>query len=334
MSNSISDTFQALIVDVANDGAYIRRIGTRHVDELPPGEVLVRVVYSSINYKDALSATGHPGVTRHYPHTPGIDAAGTIEATECGTWRVGDEVIVTGFDLGMNTPGGLGERIRIPADWVIRRPEALSLKMCMQLGTAGFTAALAVHRMQQAGLSDAGDVVVTGATGGVGQCAVALLGQIGYRVSAVTGKADQESQLTDLGAFEVIARDDFTALGSPPMAKARWVGGIDTLGGPALNAMLKSAVRGGVVASCGLAASPNLETNVYPFILRGVSLLGIDSAETPITLKSYLWNRLAADWKIDRLEQITHEVNLEGVEAVIRSILEGTHQGRTVVRVS
>jgi len=276
MQNITPDRFQALIVEAADDGRFTRRIGTRRVADLPPGEVLIRVRFSSLNYKDALSATGHGGVTRHYPHTPGIDAAGVVEQSTDGAWSPGDEVLVTGFDLGMNTSGGLGDFIRVPAGWVVKKPKTLSLRACMMLGTAGFTAALSFHRMRQHGLDTTGKIVVSGATGGVGQCAVALLAQAGYRVCAVTGKPDRHAALVRLGATEVIDRDTFNGLGEKPMAHARWIGGIDVVGGLTLDAMLKSTARGGVVAACGLAASAKVHTTVYPFILRGVSLVGID----------------------------------------------------------
>ena len=326
------ESFSALIVEEETPGQFIRRIGTRRIEDLPDGDVLVRVHYSSVNYKDALSATGHAGVTRRYPHTPGIDAAGVVISSRDPAWQAGDEIIVTGFDLGMNTPGGLGAVIRVPATWIVRKPDTLSLRACMMLGTAGFTAALALDRMQRHGLAASGEVVVTGATGGVGQCAVALLAGQGYRVTAVTGKSGQEEALKRLGAIEVIDRKDFNAMGQRPIAHARWTGGVDTVGGEALDAMLKSAALGGVVAACGLAATADLNTNVYPFILRGVSLIGIDSAETPVQTKARLWSLLAGPWRIERLDAIAREVSLNEVGAVVRSILNGTHRGRTVVR--
>ncbi len=324
--------FRALIVEQGEAGAFQRRIGTRRTDDLPPGDVLIRVAFSSVNYKDALSATGHPGVTQQFPHTPGIDAAGVVAESRDPNWRPGDEVIVTGFDLGMNTPGGLGGFVRVPAGWVVGKPDGMSLKHCMMLGTAGFTAALALDRMLHAGLPPQSEVVISGATGGVGQCAVALLAQLGYRVTAITGKADAHDMLTALGAAAVIGRDAFLALDARPMARAQWAGGIDNVGGPMLSAMLKSMARRGRVASCGLAASPELNTNVYPFILRGATLLGVDSAETPVETKARLWERLATEWKIGHLETIAHETDLEGVESVITDVLSGTHRGRTVVR--
>ena len=332
MDRPAIDTYEALIVEAVDGGKFVRRIGTRRVDDLPPGDVLVRVRYSSINYKDALSATGNTGVTRRYPHTPGIDAAGVVEASNTAVWSQGDEVLVTGFDLGMNTPGGLGGFIRVPAAWIIKKPDTLTLRACMMLGTAGFTAALALHQMQAHGLADTGEIVVSGATGGVGQCAVALFARRGYDVCAVTGKLDQHECLVRLGATEVIERSKFNANGRGAMAPSRWSGGIDTVGGPTLDAMLKSTARAGVVAGCGLAATAELKTNVYPFILRGVSLVGIDSAQTSIETRRYLWSMLATQWRIDCLEAIAQEIDLCDVDTTIASILAGTHRGRTIVR--
>jgi putative YhdH/YhfP family quinone oxidoreductase len=290
------------------------------------------VHYSSINFKDALSATGNPGVTRKFPHTPGIDAAGEVVQCDSGAFAVGDKVIVTSYDLGMNTDGGYGEYIRVPAQWALKLPAGLSLRESMIYGTAGLTAALSVLRLEQGGVKpDDGDILVIGATGGVGSLAVAILAKGGYRVVAATGKPDQAQFLTDLGAAEIISRDELLAGSERPMMKERWAGAIDVAGGEPLAAAIKSTRYGGVVTCCGLVASPELHINVFPFILRGVSLIGIDSAQCPMAYRSQTWARLASDWKLDNLEQAVTEVTLEGLEEKISAMLKGQLRGRTLV---
>ena len=324
--------FRALQVDEQPDGTFRRSIVTRTTDELPPGEVLVRVLFSSLNYKDALSATGNKGVTRKYPHTPGIDAAGIVEESQSPEFGPGDAVVVIGYDLGMNTPGGYGEFIRVPAGWVAKLPPQLAAYESMMLGTAGFTAAMAVEALQwHEVMSQQGEILVTGATGGVGSIAVALLSQLGYDVVAATGKLQETSFLQALGAKTVIHREELVDSSSKPLLRERWAGVVDTVGGPLLSSAIKAVRMGGSVAVCGNVASPRLETTVFPFILRGINLLGIDSANYPIDRRRALWQRLAGEWRIEILESLAREVPLNQLDREIDRILQGKLAGRIVV---
>jgi putative YhdH/YhfP family quinone oxidoreductase len=295
--------------------------------------MLVRVRYSSLNFKDALSATGHPGVTRQFPHTPGIDAAGEVVVCEDGSYIPGDKVIVTGYDLGMETDGGWGEYIRIPAEWAVRLPAGLSLRDAMVVGTAGFTAALSVVKLVQAGVTPSdGEILVTGATGGVGSIAVSILSRAGYRVVAATGKTSDEAFLRSLGATAVITREEVLAGSERPMMKERWGGVVDVVGGETLMAALKATRYGGVVTCCGLVGSTDLPMNVYPFILRGVSLLGVESVKCPAHARVQAWERLAGVWKPEHLSDLVTEVTLEGLEEKIQAILHGGIRGRVIVK--
>lgn len=324
--------FKALIVEKGEENEFVREIRERSIDDLPPGNLVVRVRYSSLNYKDALSATGHPGVTRQFPHTPGIDAAGEVVSCENGAFAPGEKVIITGYDLGMETDGGWGQYIRIPSDWAVRLPLGLTLREGMVLGTAGFTAALSVLKLEQAGVTPSdGDVLVTGATGGVGSIAVSILARAGYRVVAATGKTSDEGFLRQLGAAEVIPREQVTAGSNRPMMKERWAGVVDVVGGETLTAAVKSTRYGGAVTCCGLVGSIDLTLNVYPFILRGVSLIGIDSVQCPADIRLQVWEKLAGEWKPEQLAEMVTEVSLEGVEESIRAILKGGIRGRVVV---
>ena len=326
-------TFKALVVEKCADKTFVREIRQRSLADLPEGDLLVRVHYSSLNYKDALSATGHPGVTRQFPHTPGIDAAGEVVWCGSGMFVAGEQVIVTGYDLGMETDGGWGGYIRIPSAWAVRLPAGLTLRESMALGTAGFTAALSVQKLAQAGVKPAdGEVLVTGATGGVGSIAVAILARAGYQVVAATGKLADEAFLRHLGAAEVIAREQVTAGADRPMMKERWAGAVDVVGGETLAAILKSTRHGGAVTCCGLVGSTDLPMNVYPFILRGVSLIGIDSVNCPDDTRRQVWEKLAGDWKPERLEEMVTEVSLQGLEEKIPAILAGQVRGRVVVK--
>ncbi len=325
------ETFTALIVEQPEPKKFTRRIGQRKLSELPEGELLVKVHYSSLNFKDALSATGNPGVTRNFPHTPGIDAAGEVVECAGGAFAPGDKVIVTSYDLGMETDGGFGQYIRVPAKWAVKLPAGLSLRESMILGTAGFTAGLSVLRLAEKVKPGDGDILVTGATGGVGSLAVDILAKAGYRVVAATGKASEADFLKKLGAAEVIGREEVTAGAEKPMMKTRWAGVVDAVGGDILAAAIKATRYGGVVTCCGLVASPELNINVFPFILRGVSLVGIDSAECPMEPRRQVWEKLAGPWKLANLETTATEVTLAGLEKKIAAILKGQIRGRTLV---
>jgi putative YhdH/YhfP family quinone oxidoreductase len=325
-------TFTAMLVEESEPKKFNRKIITRSLDELPAGELLIKVHYSSLNYKDALSATGRPGVTKKYPHTPGIDAAGEVVECTDGSFRPGEQVIVTGFDLGMGTVGGFGQYIRVPSAWAVRLPAGLSLKESMEVGTAGFTAGLSVWKLAGAGVApEAGDILVTGATGGVGSLAVAILAKAGYRVVAATGKATEADYLQRLGAAEVISREQALEGSERPLGKERWAGVVDCVGGEMLATAIKATRYGGAVTCCGLVGSPELPLNVYPFILRGVSLHGIDSAQCPMGPRQQVWQKLAGDWKPRELAAAAEECTLQELEPRIHAILAGKHRGRTVV---
>lgn len=324
--------FQALVISEQADGSFTSQISTRDIADLPAGEVLVRVQYSSLNYKDALSASGNRGVTQHYPHTPGIDAAGIVEQSSVGEFAAGDEVIVTGYDLGMNTSGGFAQYIRVPAAWLLKRPQGLSLREAMLLGTAGLTAALCVDKLEQAGLTvDAGPVLVTGATGGVGSIAVALLASLGYQVVAASGKPEQSEFLLALGATQVVSRSSLEAGTAKPMLKPQWSAAVDTVGGDILFNVVKSLQYGGSVACCGLTAGVGFNANVLPFILRGVNLLGVDSVELPLVVKASMWDKLSLQWKLNNLDAVAHEVSLAELPAAIEQMLAAKATGRVLV---
>ncbi|MGE6995501.1 YhdH/YhfP family quinone oxidoreductase [Pseudomonas sp. NPDC047961] len=316
-----------------NGGRFETCLIERDTDELSAGEVLIRVSYSSLNYKDALSASGNRGVTRNFPHTPGIDAAGTVAESSVADFSVGDEVIVTGYDLGMNTAGGFGQFIRVPAAWVIKRPVGLSLREAMALGTAGLTAALCIDKLEQAGLepTDA-PILVTGATGGVGSIAIALLSRLGYKVAAVTGKAEQGDFLRKLGATQIVERSALQAGTEKPLLKEQWAGAVDTVGGDILFNVVKSLQRGASVACCGLTAGTNFQANVLPFILRGVNLLGVDSVEIPLVVKASMWDKLSVQWKLPNLDDLVQEISLEQLPEAIERTLAGQQTGRMLVR--
>ena len=325
-------TFQALLVEKSEDKTFSRSVVERHVDELPEGALLVKVKYSSLNYKDALSASGNPGVSRNFPHTPGIDAAGTVVSCDDNAFNAGDDVIITGYDLGMNTSGGFAEYIRIPSSWAVAKPDGLSLKEAMVLGTAGFTAGLSVQGLVENNVTpEDGEILVTGATGCVGSVAVALLAQAGFSVVGCTGKDSQADFLMSLGASRVINRDSLLENKERPMLKEQYAGVVDTVGGEFLAQAIKSTQYGGVVTCCGLTASAQLDVSVFPFILRGVSLLGIDSVQCPMPPRVKLWDKLAGDWKLNQLEALTTEVGLSQLDEKIDAILKGQLSGRTLV---
>jgi len=325
-------SFKALWIS-KSENAFSRQIIERNTNDLPKGELLIRVQYSSLNYKDALSASGHAGVTKHYPHTPGIDAAGVVVQSQAVDFAEGDEVIVTGYDLGMNTAGGFGQYIRIPAGWAVKRPAGLTLRQSMCLGTAGLTAALCLDKLQQAGVKpENGPVLVTGASGGVGSIAVALLAGQGYQVAAVTGKSAQEAFLKDLGAQQILPRSALQEGAGKPLLKEQWAGAVDCVGGDILFNLIKSLRYGGSVACCGLTAGVGFNATVLPFILRAVNLLGVDSVEQPLAYKSAIWQRLAGQWQLPNLDKPVREVPLDALSDEIDKILVAQQVGRVLVR--
>jgi acrylyl-CoA reductase (NADPH) len=331
----IPNTFKALVVTEMQANQFVRSIEEKNINSLPNGNVLVEVLYSSLNYKDMLSATGNRGVTRHYPHTPGIDAAGIVAESTDHFFKAGDKVIVTSYDLGMNTPGGFGQYIRVPSEWVVAQPEGLSAKDAMSYGTAGFTAALSLWHLISSGVApDRGDILVSGATGGVGSVAVSILSKLGYHVVAINGSQDRTAFLTQIGAAEVISKEEARDMSGRPLLKSRWAGSIDTVGGDILATTIKSAKPGAAITICGNVASPELPLNVFPFILRGVKLIGINSQNCPMSIRKVIWEKLASEWKIEVLKTITTEATLAELDAKIELMREKRHIGRTLIKMT
>ena len=325
-------TYRAMVVEEKGDKEFSRKIVERRIDQLPDGEVLIKVSWSSLNYKDALSASGNRGVTKKYPHTPGIDASGVVEESSSSSFHPGDQVLVTSYDLGMNTPGGFAEYVRVPAAWVVPLPSGLDLRESMIFGTAGFTAGMSVFALSQRIAPDAGPVLVTGATGGVGSMALAMLSKLGYSVAAVSGKPEAVEFLTRLGAKRILTRTEAAEGCGRPLLKGVWAGVVDTVGGDILVAALKSTDLQGIVTCCGNVASPELPINVFPFILRGVSLMGIDSQNCPMVHRKQVWGKLASEWKPSQLNDLGREVSLEGLGREFELILKGGQVGRVIVR--
>src|SRR5579883_539775 len=292
---SLPSSFRAFVVD-NKDGQFSAGIRELSPDDLPQGEVTIRVAYSCVNYKDGLAAIPDGRVVRSYPMVPGVDLAGTVVASSDNRFRAGDEVLVTGYDLGVAHFGGYAEYARVPADWVVALPQGLSMREAMAIGTAGLTAAISIQRLEENGLRPAnGPVLVSGATGGVGSTAVSMLAGLGYQVAGSTGKAEEHDFLRALGASEVLSRDEVSAQSNRPLERERWAAGVDPVGGDTLAYMLRTTKYGGAVASSGLTGGSALHTTVMPFILRGVSLLGIESVFYPIEARRRLWQRLAGD---------------------------------------
>ncbi|OKY75169.1 MAG: oxidoreductase [Desulfobulbaceae bacterium DB1] len=327
------EIFHALVAREEPDNVFTRRIEERKISDLPDHDVLIKVHFSSLNYKDALSASGNKGVTRRYPHTPGIDAAGTVVASRSDRVKPGDDVIVTSFDLGTKIPGGFGQYIRVPAEWIVPLPEGLSLFEAMVFGTAGFTAAQSVLKIVEHGVQTKdGKILVSGATGGVGSISVAILAKLGYEVAAVTGKSEEHDLLRRLGARHILSRQEATDTTNRLLLREKWAASIDTVGGEILATTIKSTRYGGIVTCCGNVASPALPTSVYPFILRGVTLSGIDSATCPFPIRCNVWSKLAGEWKLNLPREAVKVVGLELLDKEIESILRGKTAGRIVVR--
>ncbi len=314
------------------EGRVVGRFVELGLDDLDPGEVVIRTHYSSVNYKDALAATGAGRIIRRYPCVGGIDVAGEVEVSADARFRPGDEVLVTGYDMGVAHDGGYAEYVRVPANWVVPLPVNLSLFDAMALGTAGFTAALAIHRLEQNELSpDKGKVLVTGASGGVGSLAIMMLAQLGYHVVALTGKAEQQDYLKALGAREILLRSTLELDSQRPLEKAQWAGALDAVGGNVLAWLTRTVQQDGAIASYGNAAGIELHTTVFPFILRGVKLLGVDSAATQMSLRKQVWQRLAGALYPQGLERIVQTVPFDALPGAFGKMLHGGAHGRTVV---
>ena len=315
------------------DGKSSGRFVDLTLDDLDPGEVVIKAHYSGVNYKDALAATGAGKVIRRFPCVGGIDVSGTVASSSDARFKAGDQVLVTGYDMGVAHDGGYAEYVRVPADWVVMLPQGLSLFDAMALGTAGFTAGLSVHRLEQNELRpESGKVIVTGATGGVSSLAIQMMSQLGYRVVALTGKDSEHDYLKSLGAAEILSRKDLQ-MGTRPLEKALWAGALDSVGGETLAWLTRTMQQNGAIASYGNAGGIELHTTVLPFILRGVRLLGVDSAATAMPLRHQIWQRLATDLYPKLLEKVAHRVPLKELPQVFPLLLQGKQRGRAVVEI-
>jgi len=329
-------TYQALTVDWQG-GSLRSDIREYSMADLPNGEVTIRVSYSGINYKDGLSTIPEAGIVSQYPHIPGIDLAGVVVDSSDPAFNEGDEVLITGYGLGASHPGGFSQYARVPAAWVVPMPAGLTAKTAMAIGTAGFTAALSVDRMEANGLKPGqGPVLVSGATGGVGSWAVYMLAKSGYEVTASTRKSAEIEYLKALGASDIISPSELEALEAKPINRERWAGAVDPVGGPFLTHILGSVRYGGSVTLSGFTGGAELASTVYPFILRGVNLLGIDSVLCPMEVRRKIWNRIAAEWKPNEalLDSIVHEISLSDLPDAIAKVLQGRMRGRSIVAMS
>jgi putative YhdH/YhfP family quinone oxidoreductase len=331
MKQNIS-TYKAYRIENSGN-SYKGSVKNMELGTLAKDEILVKVHYSSLNYKDALSASGNKGVTRNYPHTPGIDAVGIIEKTNNNSLKVGEEVIVTSYDLGMNTNGGFAEYIQVPAEWAVKLPEKLSMKEAMIFGTAGLTAGMSILRLTELIKPEDGKIAVSGATGGVGALSISILNKLGYYVVAITGKTTEHEYLTHLGAKEIIFRNEIENLDKKPLLKPLFAGAIDTVGGVILENIIKSTNAMGVVTCCGNVASPKIDLTVFPFILRGVALIGIDSQNYPMKYRAKVWDKLACEWKPNALNDSYSEVKLKDIQPKIELMLKGKLKGRTIISI-
>ncbi|WP_298494735.1 YhdH/YhfP family quinone oxidoreductase [uncultured Algibacter sp.] len=326
-------TFKAFRVEENNEN-FIGSVKEIEFNPLNKNEILIEVYYSSLNYKDALSASGNKGVTRNYPHTPGIDAVGIVKQSNSDLVKVGEKVIVTSYDLGMNTDGGFAEYIKVPSDWVVKLPENLTMKEAMIFGTAGLTAGMSVLRLTELIKPEDGKIVVSGATGGVGALSVSILSKLGYHVVAITGKETESAYLKNLGAKDIMFRNDIENFDKKPLLKPLFAGAIDTVGGVILENIIKSTNATGVITCCGNVASPKLDLTVFPFILRGITLIGIDSQNYPMAYRTKVWDKLANNWKPKQLNNTCHEIKLEDVKQKIELMLKGQLKGRTIIKIT
>lgn len=323
--------FQAFVVDRKGDEV-VSEVKRVRLDQLPEGDVLIRTAYSSVNYKDALACIPDGKIAKAYPHIPGIDAAGIVVESRTDKFQPGDAVVVTGYELGVSRHGGYSEYVRVPAEWVVPLPAGLTLKEAMTFGTAGLTAALSVWELVNHGVRPGGGpVLVTGASGGVGSLSAAILAKLGYEVTASTGKHEVHPDLLDMGVSEVISREAVWEGGGRPLLKQRWAAAVDCVGGRTLAAVLSQIRYGGAVAACGLTGGAELATTVYPFILRGVRLIGIDSVFVGMEHRKRMWDLLASEYKPAVLERISREISLHDIGHAVQELLQGRARGRTVV---
>ncbi len=314
-----------------NDGVFSSSIKELEIPEPSDGELLVSVSFSSLNYKDALCAKGVKGVAAFYPFVPGIDAVGTVAKSKSDKFKEGDKVICSGYKLGMNVNGGFGSCICVPSDWVVSLPASMSEFEAMSYGVAGLTSAACIKSILDKGVIDTLPIVVSGVTGGVGSVAAGILNKIGFSVTAITGKSSEEGFLKQIGCEQILNRDEFLEGGVRPLDKTAFGGGVDTVGGDILAKILSQTAQKGSIACCGNVAGASFQSSVFPFILRGISLLGIDSAESSIELKKYLWEMLAGEWKLDLSEQ-TKTIQVNELDSEIDKILDGLQIGRVVIK--
>ena len=331
-SLQIKTTYTAFVV-TEEDGSFHHSIRQLKRVDLPDHDLLVKVHYSSLNYKDMLSASGNKAVTSQYPFTPGIDASGIVLSSKSPRFKTGDKVIVTSYDLGMNTPGGFGEYISVPSAWALHLPEAISLKESMMAGTSGLTAAIGIKKLVNHQLKpEDGRVAVTGATGAVGSFAVSLFAHLGFKCDAITGKSDQHTFLNSIGADRIIDRFSLCKEELKPLNKSRWVGAIDTVGGSMLDRIIRQISHNGIVACCGNVLGDTFETSIYPFILRGVSLMGIDSGIALMEDRLKIWSLLSSEWKMPVLNDLCRTIELQDLSAEIHMMKEGKQIGKVVIR--
>jgi len=331
----MSTSFRAFVVNKTGD-SFTSGLKELTAADLPAGEVLIKVAYSSVNYKDGLASIPEGKIVRSYPFVPGVDLSGVVVESGDPRFKPGDEVLATSYEIGVSHYGGYSEYARVKADWVVPLPAGLTFKEAMALGTAGFTAALAVHQLEKNGLKPQnGPVLVTGASGGLGSIAISILSSLGYTVSASTGKSSEHDYLQKLGASDFLDRQETSAESNRPLEKERWAGSVDSVGGSTLAYLIRTTRYAGSIASCGNTGGPNFSTTVFPFILRGINLLGIESVNCPMELRRELWQHLASDYKPRHLlDTIAHEVSLEDLPQALANILKGGTRGRTIVKVS
>ncbi len=327
-------SFKALVVEEQETGEFVAGIKTRQVSDLPQGELLIRVAFSGLNYKDALSAVGNKGITRRYPHTPGIDAAGVVVESLTDSFKAGDEVVVTGYDLGMNTSGGFSEYISVPSAWAVRKPQNLSLRDCMIIGTSGFTAASAIYEFLQHGIRpESGKILVTGAGGAVGSMAASMLSNAGFSVVASTGRKEAAEMLLKSGVTEVISRDELNDPSGRPLLPGRWIAALDTVGGNTLSTVIRSTADRGIVANCGMLAGNKLEVSVFPFILRGVRLVGIASAETPMERRLEIWKLIAGKLSFNFEALVSKSIQMDEIPDELHRMLNAGTLGKVLVSI-
>ncbi len=331
----MSATFKAFVVD-KKEAAFTAAFKDITRTDLPAGEVLVKVAYTSVNYKDGLASIPDGKIVRNYPFVPGIDLAGVVVESSEDSFQPGDEVIVTSYALGVSHYGGFSEYARVKAEWVVPLPAGLTLKEAMALGTAGFTAALSVHKLELNGLTPQhGPVLITGASGGLGSIAISILKNLGYTVAASTGRESEHAYLKALGADDILTRAETSAESNRPMEKDRWAGSVDAVGGATLAYLLRATSIGGSIAACGNTGGANVNTTVFPFILRGVNLLGIDSVNCPMALRRTIWEHLASDYKPQHLlDLVAHEAPFEELPQALSAILKGGIRGRTIIKIA